>query len=434
MVTSADDLLRQAQANMYAATRELTVERQGRAVAARESYHAYTAAWPEIARAHLHLLDAAPLHGTAGPDLKQVRQGLAGIAVGRIVRAGSGEPDPALLRVAELTAAAGDALHVVRGANTIPEPAWGTVDLALGNLNHLARITTVYAERSDLARWDMRGTQWRRLTALTQNAMSHADPSLRFSDAGGIAIVSSDDVGLAASMSRWQAAARGALQPTESPTTHLPMIAAAMRTAHSAAAATGLGEHHHEHAARWADALNAWQSGALRLPGPDDPMLRMHTRALLASLDQTVATYQGDPRTAPVGEQLRHELGQFLQHQAPTLEVTYLQRVTQLVDSLRVTIAARALVPLTPRPVPVELANAARAGRWVPLPPSAPPATRILQTTAAVRRAAVPTQSDRVDLSAVRAKLADLHRDRNERDRAHWTHQDPAHHGPTPSR
>ena len=34
----------------------------------------------------------------------------------------------------------------------------------------------------------MTGRQWQQLTALTQNAMTHTDPSLRFSDAGGMAI------------------------------------------------------------------------------------------------------------------------------------------------------------------------------------------------------------------------------------------------------
>ena len=111
MVTSADDLLRQAQASTYEATRALNTERYGRAIAARQAYHAYTAAWPSIARAHLHLLDAAPLHGTGRPDLHRVRRGPGSDRRRRIVRAGSADPDPALLRVAELTAAAGDALQ-----------------------------------------------------------------------------------------------------------------------------------------------------------------------------------------------------------------------------------------------------------------------------------------------------------------------------------
>ena len=428
MVTSADDLLRQAQSSTYAATRALTVQRYGQAIEARQAYHGYTAAWPRIARAHLHLLNTAPLHGNPAPDLDQVRRSLDRIAAGHIARAGSADPDPALIRVAELTAAAGDALDVVRRANTIPQPAWGTVDLALGTLNHLARITTVYAERSDLARWDMSGNQWQQLTALTQSAMTHTDPSLRFSDAGGMAILAPGDVGLVASLNRWHAAAMGALQPTESPTTHLPMIAAAMRTAHSAAAATRLGKHHHEHAARWTRALDAWRSGAVRLPGPDDPMLRTHTRVLLTSLDQTVAAYQDGPAGSRAGEQ-RHELGQFLRHQGPTLQVAYLQRVTQLVNSSRVIIAARALTPVTARPVPVELAQAARAGRWVPLPPSADPATHILGATTTIRGATAPAPAERVDLSAIRAKLAELQRGRG--DRFDKTHNNPAHQGPT---
>lgn len=431
MVTSADDLLRQAQASTYAATRELTVDWYGRAIAAREAYYAYTASWPAIASAHLHVLDAAPLHGSTAPRLQPVRRDLEAIAAGRIARAGSTDPDPSLLRVAELTAAAGDALQVVRGGNVIPQPAWGTVDLALGNLNHLARITTVYAERSDVARWNMSGRQWQQLTALTQNAMTHTDPSLRFSDAGGMAIVATGDDGLVAAVNRWHTAANDALGPTESPTTHLPMIAAAMRTAHSAAAATGVGEGHHENAARWAGALDAWQTGAVRLPGPDDLVLRTHTRALLTSLDQTVAAYQGGPAASLLAEQQRHELGQFLQHQGPDIALAYQERVATLVDSSRVVIAARALAPVTARPIPVELAHAARAGRWVPLPPTAPPATRILEATAAIRSTTAPAPAERVDLSAVRAKLSELRQDHAAVGRHDRTHNDPAHRGPT---
>ena len=209
------------------------------------------------------------------------------------------------------------------------------------------------------------------------------------------------------------------------------MIAAAMRIAHSAAAATGLGEHHHEHAACWADALDAWQTGAVRLPGPDDPVLRTHTRALLTSLDQTVAAYQGGPATSPLAEQQRHELGQFLQHQGPSIELAYQQRVTSLVDSSRVDHRRPSLA--TPH-------GPTRAGGPGPSRPG-----RTMGAAATDRAAGHPDPggdrcdpphrehrpAERVDLSALRAKLTELHQDHGAAGRHDRTYGDPVHHGPT---
>ena len=68
---------------------------------------------------------------------------------------------------------------------------------------------------------------------------------------------------------------------------------------------------------------------------------------------------------------------------ARVLAAAYADRVHETVHAGLPVIAAKRLAPSGMRPLPLEVADAARAGRWVPLPLTSPPAQQILDATTA---------------------------------------------------
>lgn len=422
MATSADDLLQQAQRELYVATQELPTHWYGRGAAATQALHAYTAAWPTLAQAYLHVLrpELSPGHESVSAStqsnkpnhLDVLRRHLQNIAAGDIEGVGDAEPEQHLMRVAELTTAAGDALAVVRGTQPGAGPAFGTIDRALATLDHAARLTAVYAETSTagIKYSHVDARRWLWISGHAQAAAASPDPTARSSSTGSTPIISSDDSSLVAALDRWRGAANDALQPTDSPTARLPLIAATLATTHSAAAALGINDGPHQaFADSWGAAANAWQGGAIRLPGPDHLELRTHTRNLRSALDGLVHQHQSG-NVPPTAGQDRHALAFFLEHQAPAIEAGYRDRTVQLVQSMRPIIAARALARATPGPTPPRLANAARAGKWIPLPPNSAQAQDLQKTTIAASRTLARPEEPLPQLS--REEIAQARRDR----------------------
>lgn len=431
MATSADDLLRQARQSLYAATRELPESRESWRVAraAKGHYYSRAAAWPALAQAHLNLLRPElfgglyerPSSTRETNSLEVLRRHLQSVAHGEVYQAQPGaEPDAHLLRAATLTAAAGDAMQIAHDRQFTDQAPLGTSDLALSNLDHAARITAVYAENSTFGHSRGSGWQWLRISQRAQAMMHSADPTRRSSVMGSAPVVSSDDQSLAGALDRWHRAAVDVLQPSLAPSSQWPLVAVGLAQAHSAAAAAGLGDRHRDLATTWANAVAPWRHQAgIRLPGPDHLGLRTAHQDLARALDQLVGDHRdGNLTSASAAD--RSELRSFLEHQAPNLAATYVAATTQMLESSQPAVAARMLARETPAPISPQLAAAARAGRWVPLPPHSAPGRALLTATAAAQpgpsnplnehpNAELDTQQLDLPAEAIEARAAAAH-------------------------
>ncbi len=276
-------------------------------------------------------------------------------------------------------------------------------DRILATLESAANLTAIYAEHQRA------GTRWLTLAHAAGDLIRH-DPAHRANPTASRSIVDPTDTTLAATLDRWYRAARVATAPTQGPSRQLPMIGHTLAGIHRAAALTGGGPAHHDAARAWQASIGAWTAG-IRLLGPDDPDLT-HAAAALATALTTLHT-DHHAGTADPADLL--ELRLVAGHAAPDIGRSYAARIEDAVRSDWLVIAARQLLTHTPRPAPLDLTDAARHGRWVPLPSNSTPARHLLDaTTSAAARTTSPTSptrqaltTDAETIAAPRASLSD---------------------------
>ena len=369
VATTADELLTQARQELRLAARSLPARGplSGRPAAVRDAAVSVVAAWPQLAQAQQYALGVLtkPVGqerhlGRVGPVMDR----LAKIAAWEPIEV---EPEPRLIRAAEFTRAAGDALQLTSPPAGYSYERGGSIDSVLSAVDGIAQITTAYleqAQRNDAAAPIPGRTAglFLELSAAAHGALEIEDPTRRVSPTGSVPIVATTDVGLEAGLERWRHAVLQIAQPSITPSADLPVVAGGLWQLYAAA--------HHVGVPGADDAANAWRDVAvagwgrsLRVPGPLAPDLRAANSYLVETLSSTAQTNPGQAAEA---------LGYFIGHQAEVLHDAYEQQVQTIVASEQAMVSARLLASVTPTPRSPELMNAAHRGRWVALPSESP--------------------------------------------------------------
>jgi len=394
VATSANDLLDEAQAQIWALAQELPARARPRRAEARAAFAAQVAAWPGFARAALRVLDATDRSG----ERSEVRQTLVRLASSSIRGSRDVAPDAHLVRAAALLGAGADA--VTAGLDAAVATDLGTRDRVLAAVESAARFTGAYAEHTS-TRGANTAARWLALSAQA-GGLIETTPVQRRSDSTATPILGSQEAPLVAAVDRWRRSAQAILAPSPQPSASLPRVATSLAIVYAAAAqASDVSDHdrgsHRASARMWAAASKAWPPH-VQIPGRPDEDLHHAVTALRAGLVGAGRSAERDTATAAA-----------LQY-ADQLGTLYAARVVDVVDNRLAVISARRLVSELERPIPTDVIQAARSGRWVPLPTHANAAQAITSTAlAAVRQPGV--------LSApVRTAQPELGMDRYTRD------------------
>ena len=376
MATSVNDLFTRAHAEIWNAWPPGPAATPPKDAA--EQHREHVRAWGALADSAEHALRAVgQSHATPiAPLLTQIRRLAAADSAGPATQA-----NPHLTRAARLIAAGGDGLLLAQG----PPPVREATDTILTVLAFAATATA----RSAWTGGNVpEAEQWFRLGHALQGAR-HALTPTPPTPAMTRPIVSTHDQSLAADLQAFHRAAWAMLrEPTAVPSRHLPQIPHALHMIHRIASHPDDLDAHQDAADAWRHAGIAWRDG-LRIPGPPDPGLADATHALT----QTLAGGLPDR-----GASLLRGYGA---DGARVIAAAYADRVYETVRAGLPVIAAKRLGPSGMRPLPLGIADAARAGRWVPLPPASPPARQILATTTAAANSQVYRGSSRLAVGAV---------------------------------
>lgn len=380
MATSGDDLLDQAQTELWKAAQSLPAPGQHRRDAARTLFRGQLSAWPDLARATRYAITVLPLDREASQRYEPVLAALDRVERSGGYGHGQAPTDPHFARAAALTGAAGDAM---KGSRTLSSAAdLGPQDRLLAHVESAARLTAAYAELAvaPMSSGATTAGRWLRLGEAARTA-TITPLSERRSPVSAAPIPAVDEDTLAGSLDRWRRAALDvAAGGPAAASGDLPLIAAALSTVQSAADATGLRPSDRvDSTTIWREAAAAWPS-SVRIAGPAAFELRGATSALRADLVTFVQrTRRGDPDHA-ADEALAHFASR---PGTRVVAVAYRDAVLEAVSTGRPVIAARRLAEVSGPPLPAELAEAATKGRWVPLPPTSAPAQLIVSTTIA---------------------------------------------------
>lgn len=410
-----------------------------RGAAAWEVYLTHRAAWPQLASAARYALASASAgqrarsrHGLVLEALERVERAIAGDIVVRGVAVPVGAvPDLRLLRGARFLAAAGDAMRVERPvsrAGMDDEVGSNAEAQVAATVAAFARLTTVYAEQAVVPQTDggdgadrggrpVEYRMWRDLVDRLDERTAGTDPRTRGNTLTGRPLPDTEELSLAGAMSRWRAAVEALSASSDEvggiSGADLDGVAHGMAMLHAAAAAAGaVGDNlggrdvwegvHAGAAQSWMAAADGW-AGAVRLPGRSSTELTAATAALSAALGDHV----GDVRAGRAGRATVEDsaaLAHFLSTDAPRVAGTYRARVDQVVRGEQAFVPARRLVEAA-RAVPVldrlsggglvqdrgrvsvEVAAAARRGRWVPLPAASPMAAALVTASRTAEQA-----------------------------------------------
>lgn len=372
MATSVDQLLADAQRQMWQAAQPVPLPPQRGTAAARQRT-AHLQAWPTLATAARHALGAdlipAPDHGAAVTVVpKRLVATLRLLErTATVLQPARPDLEPAgdrqMRRVAQLLAAVGDVLR----DQAPTDRDSGTTDRILDLVAAAATLTAAYtgqASPSGRARDLQQPAHWLALSSAARQACTTV-PGQRDTAAAMRPIVPTGEQSLDADLAAFHRAATDALTPTRAPTTDLWLIPRVLAAVHRTAAAydtTGL---HRPAADAWREAANAWL--VVRIPGPPHSALRETARVVAATLATDL-----DPH-----DQAAVHL--FAQDQAADLAAGYLHHVRDDVDAWRYAVAARHLLKVMD-PAPTELLRPGRLGHWVSLPPVSPPSSALLDT------------------------------------------------------
>lgn len=404
MARPIEDLLRAAQAEAWAAAPALPEPGPERLAVATDMLESHYAAWPTFGRHAIAALRAATPPDTIPslaplierltratrvdasvrpPDIPVVAAGELLDAAAAALRKGSRNPDfnsraadQVLTVSAAVTAprppdphvmAAGELLRetaaTLRGPAGKHEPNLRPIDQILAVVATVSTFTTIAAEQS-AAGWARPG-DWVRLTQAARRGL-HPEPTTVHPFAVWPEPVTAERT-LATSIEEWHRAAVDATASYRYPPPQVPHIALMIRRLYVEAAATGGSDQHTQRADAWKKVTQAWHP-VIQVPGTPARALIDATRTLLADLKQ--ATSAGRP------EDLR-TLHRYVDERLPDLAFNYANSVRSMVANETLTIPAARLVAITPRPVPVRLAAAARRHTWVPLPADSAPAVAI---------------------------------------------------------
>lgn len=384
MATSVDQLLTAAQRLLWQSACPLPPP-PDRAAAAGQQRRSHLRAWPDLAAAARHALGAgastAPdadaedpgqwLEARLTPTLQLLGRTRAVVQAAQPDPAAAG--DPCLLRVAQLLAAAGDALSG-------PAPAVrrdaGTTDRVLALVAAAATLTAAYTEQS--ASWrrgrvKQAARHWLDLSAAAHDACLTPANQRRTASATR-PVIGLDEASLKADLDAFYRAAANALDPTRAPTTDLPLVARVLAAVHYGAAAGDPTSPRAAAGRAWHAAAAAWIA-AVRIPGPPDPPLRHAARAVSTAV------------TGPLDAREVTAVRLFARDRAADLAAGYLQQIRYGLRSGLYVTAARYLLHVLD-PAPTDLLGPARRGQWVTLPMVSPPAAALLDTACAAADAA----------------------------------------------
>lgn len=386
MATSLDDLLGEAQDQVWRAAQELPTGLPAARRRAREVVEQHLAAWPSIlSAAERALLADAPGSAQPAARFRPTWEALVGArdAVGE--RYVGGVPDPGLSAVGARLGAAADAMTTGSGGI-----AAGTLDRVLAVVESSARITAIYAEQIDRPGRGKRALNpalWRRLGDAAGAAVV-TDPMHRAAVTGARPLLAPDEQMLAATLERWHAHAGDLLTPTSVPAANVPAVARGLEMIHAAALATGGPEGHATAARAWRAAVDEW-GPTLRIPGPVDRDFGSATHSLRDELTFLVAAHREAPREQrlPV-----LDLRVFVADRLQDVATSYGAQTQRIIESELAIGSAKHIVAamrqagirgVLPAGVTQAALRPAGAGRgWVPLPASSPQAAAIDTTTA----------------------------------------------------
>ena len=288
MATSVDQLLTEAQRQLWRTVRPLPPAPERRPTAALRR-RAHLQAWPELAVAARYALGAS-FPSAGGGDLvvhRPVPQRLLPTlqhlerTVMTLQRARPSDipGDPQLLRTAELLATVGDALADRAAADRDV----GTTDRILDLVAAAAIVTAGYAEQAPAGITVLqRPGPWFALASTAREACVTL-PGQRDAAAAMRPIVTIGERSLGADLEAFRHAALEALIPTRTPTTDLPLVARVLARVHLVAAANDPPGLHHRAGLGWHAASASW-TPAVRIPGPPHPQLRQAAMAISAAL------------------------------------------------------------------------------------------------------------------------------------------------------
>lgn len=357
MATSVNELFTKAHAAIWGAWAPGPATPQPERAA--EQWQAHLRGWPQLAASADHALRCVgqPLPTPIASLLGQIRR----LATADID--GSPRPaDPHLSRAAQLLAAGGDGLLLEHGQ---PPPGSQATDKILTVLTFAATATARSAWTSGHA---SDAEQWFRVAHALHGARQVLTPTSP-TPAMTRPIVATYERSLAADLHAFHIAAWAMLkEPTPVPSRHLLRIPHTLHMIHRVASQPDHPDAHQPAADAWRRATLAWRDG-VRIPGPPNVALAAAAGALGHTLAREVT-----------GREMSL-LRDYGADRARVIATAYADRVHETVHASLPVIAARRLAPSGMRPLPLDIAGAARAGRWVPLPLTSPPAQQILDAT-----------------------------------------------------
>lgn len=387
MATSLDDLLGEAQDQVWRCAQELPAAQPAARLRAREVVEQHLAAWPSILNAaERALLADAP--GSAQPA-ERFRPTWAALSSARDAvgdRHARGVPDPGLSAVGARLGAAADAMTTRTGGI-----ATGTLDRVLAIVESSARITAIYAEQIDRparGKPALDPALWRRLGDAAGAAVL-TDPAGRTGVDGARPLIVPGEQTLAATLERWHAHASDLVAPTRAPAANVPAVARGLEMIHAAALATGGPPSHATAVRAWREVVDAW-GPALRIPGPVDRDFGSATRSLRDELAGLVDAHRHSTRESRLP---MLDLRVFAADRIQDVARNYGAHTRWIIESELAIGSAKHIAAAMRREgargvLPEGLTRAALrpagAGRgWVTLPSSSPQAAAITATTTA---------------------------------------------------
>lgn len=387
MATSLDDLLGEAQDQVWRSAQELPSALPAARRRAREVVEQHLAAWPAIlASTERALLADAPGSEQPAARFRATWEAMASARAAVGGRHERGVPDPGLSAVGARLGAAADVMTT--GSGGVPA---GTADQVLAIVESSARITAIYAEQIDRparSKPALDPAVWRRLGDAAGDAVV-TDPARRTGVDGARPLVVTGEQTLASTLERWHVHASDLVALTRVPAANVPVLARGLEMLHAAALATGGPPSHGDAVRAWREVVDAW-GPATRIPGPVDREFGSATRALRDELAGLVDTHRVAPRESrlPV-----LDLRVFAADRVQDIARNYGAQTRWIIESELAAGPAKLIAAAMRRDgtrgvLPDGLAQAALrpvgAGRgWVPLPSSSPQAAAITATTTA---------------------------------------------------
>ncbi|MEO3939430.1 hypothetical protein V3N99_22205 (plasmid) [Dermatophilaceae bacterium Soc4.6] len=339
-----------------------------------------------------------------------------------------------------MLALAGEALRVERSTaapvGAADGPARAAVAQVAAVVVSFARFTTVYAEQArEPGTWAPVGSQrWRSLVEQLDALLESTDRTTRGTDLTTRPVPASAEESLAGALDRWRNAVdqvgvhRGEVggvadRDVRLTARGLMFVHAAAAVDAGAAGHLDLNRVHMSAAQRWDAAATGWVS-SVRVPGRPSPTLAGATSDLTRALND----FCGEVRAGRARPQDTAALAHFVRTQVPRIAGEHVTTVAALIDQDAAIVPARRMVDaalaaaarLTPASVTagvtagvttktsaatapvtssgtssvtrdrsrvsVSLAEAARRGRWVPLPASSPLAADLTGNAETARR------------------------------------------------